>query len=365
MKERIIKFLPLLLLMGMLTITSCKNGHKNKLFTQLSVEESGISFSNDISDNDSSVSFINEFGYMGGGVGIGDFNNDGLKDVFFTGNQVSCRLYVNKGNNQFHDITDKAGISTNVWCTGVSVADVNQDGYDDIYVCVFGKDLLHRAKNLLFINQHDLTFKEQAAEYGLADTGYSTQAVFFDFDKDGDLDVYLANYLLSSRNGNTIYPRDTSGHSTANDRLYRNNGDSAHTGHPYFTDVSMQAGIKEDGYGLGLAVSDFNNDGWPDVYVANDFIPNDELWLNKHNGTFTNGIARALQHQSYSSMGTDAADVNNDALPDIVTLDMLPEDNRRKKTSFSFMNYERYETERMRGYEPEFMRNMLQLSNGS
>ncbi len=161
---------------------------------------------------------------MGGGVGIGDFNNDGLKDIFFTGNQVSCRLYINKGNNQFEDITEKAGLTTDVWCTGVSIVDINNDGYDDIYVCVFGKDLMHRAKNLLFINQHNLTFKEEAAEYGLADTGNSTQAVFFDYDKDGDLDMYLANYLLSSKNGNTIFPRDRSGRSPANDRLYRNDG---------------------------------------------------------------------------------------------------------------------------------------------
>ena len=166
---------------------------------------------------------------MGGGVGIGDFNNDGLKDIFFSGNQVSCRLYINKGNNKFEDITEKAGLTTDVWCTGVSIVDINNDGYDDIYVCVFGKDLMHRSKNLLFINQHDLTFKEEAAEYGLADTGYSTQAVFLDYDKDGDLDMYLANYLLSSKNGNTIFPRDRSGRSLANDRLYRNDGDR--TGH--------------------------------------------------------------------------------------------------------------------------------------
>lgn len=344
---------------------SCGQKQKGSLFTKLRSNESGIRFSNDIHDNDTSYSFINEFGYMGGGIGIGDFNNDGLKDIYFSGNQVSSRLYLNKGNNKFDDITEGAGVGTNVWATGVSIADVNSDGYDDIYVCVFGKDLVHREKNLLFINQHDLTFKEQSAEYGLANTGYSTQAVFFDYDKDGDLDMYLANYLLSDRNANTIYPRDHSGFSPANDKLYRNDGDSAEAGHPFFSDVTLQAGIKEDGYGLGLSVSDFNNDGWPDIYVANDFLSNDELWLNNHNGTFTNCISQSLQHQAYSSMGSDAADINNDGLPDIVTLDMLPESNERKKTSFSFMNYERYQAEREMGYEPEFMRNMLQLNNGN
>jgi hypothetical protein len=349
---------------SVILLSACKHPQKNTLFTQLDATASGIKFSNDIFHNDSSHSFINEFGYMGGGVGIGDFNNDGLKDIFFTGNQVSSRLYINKGNNQFEDITAKAGIGTDVWCTGVSIVDINNDGFDDMYVCVFGKDLLHSAKNLLFINQHDLSFKEEAAAYGLADTGYSTQAVFLDYDKDGDLDMYLTNYLLSSKNANIIFPRDRSGMSLANDKLYRNDGDSSHAGHPVFKDVTLQAGVKEDGYGLGVSVSDFNKDGWPDIYVANDFITNDELWLNNRNGTFTNCIDQSIRHQSYSSMGTDAADINNDALPDIVTLDMLPEYNERKKTSFSFMNYERYEAERSMGYEPEFSRNMLQLNNG-
>ena len=348
-----------------LLLSSCSHSHQNTLFTSLSASESGIRFSNDIHENDSTHSFINEFGYMGGGVGIGDFNNDGLKDIFFSGNQVSCRLYINLGNNHFEDITEKAGLTTNDWATGVSIADVNHDGYDDIYVCVFGKDLLHRAKNLLFINQHNLTFREAATEYGLADTSYSTQAVFFDYDRDGDLDMYLSNYLLSSHNANTLFRRDSSGHSQANDRLYRNEGYSSLLGHDVYVDVSMQAGIKEDGYGLGVVTSDFNNDGWPDIYVANDFVSNDELWLNNKRGGFYNAIAQSLRHQSYSSMGADAADLNNDGLMDIVTLDMAPEYNARKKQVFFFMNYERYQSERAMGYEPEFPRNMLQLNSGT
>ena len=349
---------------GVMALTSCSRAKPETLFTQLSSDESGIHFNNEIHETDSTNSFINEFGYMGGGVGIGDFNNDGLKDIFFTGNQVSCRLYINKGNNKFEDITQKAGLTTNAWATGVSIVDINNDGYDDIYVCVFGKDLLTPRKNLLFINQHDLTFKEEASEYGLADLGYSTQAVFLDYDKDGDLDMYLVNYLLNGPNANSIFPRDKSGHSRANDKLYRNDGIPKGGTHPVFEDVTLAANIKEDGYGLGVVTSDFNNDGWPDIYVANDFVSNDELWINNKNGTFTNCIDQSLRHQSYSSMGADAADINNDGLPDIVTLDMLPEYNDRKKTSFSFMTYDRYESERSMGYEPEFMRNMLQLNNG-
>jgi hypothetical protein len=352
-----------LILLTLIFLFACSQ-KKQTIFTQLSSNKTGIHFNNEINDKENDSTLISEFAYMGGGVGIGDFNNDGLKDIFFCGNQVSCKLYINKGNNHFEDVTEKAGLATNMWATGVSIVDINNDGYDDIYVCVFGKNLSQRAKNLLFINQHNLTFKEEAADYGLADSSYSTQAVFFDYDKDGDLDMYLLNYMLHGPNPNEIYPKNLSGSSPANDKLYRNDGDIHHTGHPYFKDVSREAGIKEDGYGLGVVISDFNNDTWPDIYVSDDFLSNDELWLNNKNGTFTNCISKALKHQSYSAMGADAADINNDCLTDIATLDMQPENNERKKISYSFMNYDRYELERSMNYEPEFMRNMLQLNNG-
>ncbi|HEX5155110.1 MAG TPA: VCBS repeat-containing protein [Parafilimonas sp.] len=344
----------------------CKEKNQNRLFTYLSSHETGITFSNNIDETRMPGDALNEFAYMGGGVGILDVNNDDLKDIFFCGNQVSSKLYLNKGNNHFEDITQIAGVSTGDWITGISVADVNADGYDDFYLCTYGKTLGTHSRNLLFINQHNSTFKEEAVEYGLADTSYSTQSVFFDYDKDGDLDMYLSNYMLNaSYSANYLYPKILTGKSPANDRLYRNDGNKNGSGHPVFTDVSMDAGIKEDGYGLGVSVSDFNMDGWPDVYVCNDFISNDDLWLNNKNGTFTNVIDNATKHQSYSSMGCDAADINNDNKIDFATVDMMPEDNYRKMQTFSFMNYDRYQSERNMGYSPEFMRNMLQLNNGN
>jgi hypothetical protein len=348
------------------TVPGCNNKVQQPLFTFLSSGESGIRFSNTIDEEKMPGDALNEFAYMGGGVGILDVDNDGRKDIFFCGNQVSSKLYLNRGGNHFEDITESAGLTTSDWITGVSVVDINADGYDDIYLCTYGKTLGTHSHNLLFINQHNNTFKEEAAAYGLADTSYSTQAVFFDYDKDGDLDMYLSNYLLNaSYSANYLFPKNFSGHALANDKLYRNDGNKNGLRHPVFTDVSAQAGIVENGYGLGVSVCDFNMDGWPDIYVCNDFVSNDDLWLNNKNGTFTNAIGLSTNHQSYSSMGCDAADINNDGKFDFATVDMLPEDNYRKKLTFSFMNYERYQEERRLGYSPEFGRNMLQLNNGN
>ncbi|MBD0254453.1 MAG: VCBS repeat-containing protein [Cytophagales bacterium] len=334
-------------------------------FTALPASQTGIAFNNAIAENDSVNLIANEYTYAGSGVGVGDFNNDGRPDLFFGGNQVSSRLYLNRGKMAFEDITEKAGLRTGYWATGISVADLNGDGYDDIYVCASGAQTPGGRRNHLYINNGDLTFSEQAAAYGLADTGFSTQAVFFDYDKDGDLDCYLLNHLLYAANANTITKRDDAGPSPAADKLYRNDGPPKGKGHPVFREVSGAAGIRENGYGLGVVVSDVNNDNWPDLYVANDYIANDLLWLNNGDGTFRNGIATAVKHQSYSSMGVDAADINNDGRPDIATLDMLPASNERKKMMYSFLRYDRYEVERRMGYEPTFMRNMLQLNHGT
>ncbi|HWK05854.1 MAG TPA: VCBS repeat-containing protein [Puia sp.] len=347
-------------------LSSCEQSHgKEGLhFTLLPASGTGIGFKNTIVENDSVNMFVNEYTYMGGGVGIGDFNKDGLPDIVFAGNQVSSRLYINKGNMHFEDITEKAGLTTGSWCTGVSVIDINNDGWPDIYLCISGKVPGSRRKNLLFINQHDLTFTEEAAAYGLADTAYSTQAVFFDYDKDGRLDMYLLNHTLNDDRPNDIRDRKTDSNAVAADRLFHNEGIPAGMDHPVFKDVSRQAGIIEAGNGLGIVVSDMNGDGYPDIYVANDYLPDDLLWLNDRNGHFTNCIASSMKHQSYSSMGADAADINNDQLPDLMTLDMQPETNQRKKMMYSFLNEERRRMEVVKGYEPEYIHNMLQLNNG-
>ncbi len=352
------------LLFVMVSCTAKKEKAEGLHFTMLPSQQTGIGFKNTITEDDNLNMFVNEYTYMGGGVGIGDFNNDGLPDVFFAGNQVSSQLYLNKGKMQFEDITKKAGVATTSWCTGVSVVDINNDGWPDIYVSVSGKVSGDNRKNLLFINQHDLSFNEEAAAYGLADTSYSTQAVFFDYDKDGRLDMYLLNHTLNDNRPNDIRDIKTDSNAVAADRLYHNEGVAAGTDHPVFKDVSHQAGIIEDGNGLGVIVSDVNEDGYPDIYVANDYIKNDMLWLNNKNGTFSNIIATAIRHQSYSSMGTDAADINNDNLPDIMTLDMQPESNERKKMMYSFLNDQRRQLEMQKGYQPEYIHNMVQLNNG-
>ncbi|MEQ1676006.1 MAG: VCBS repeat-containing protein [Chitinophagaceae bacterium] len=349
----------------LLFIAACTSGKKKTgfHFNSLPASETGISFENTITESDTLNLLVHEYAYMGGGVGIGDFDNDGLPDIFFSANQQSSRLYHNKGNMQFDDITQKAGVQTNGWCAGVSVVDINQDGWQDVYVCVSGQVPAERRKNLLFINQHDLTFKEEAAEYNLADTSFSTQAAFFDYDKDGDLDMYLLNFLLKG-DRNTVRSRVVNGKSWMADVLYSNDGIPAGLDHPVYTNVTTEAGIFDNAYGLGLAISDLNGDSYPDIYTANDYLSNDQLWLNNKNGTFSNVISTALRHQSYSSMGTDIADYNNDGLTDIATLDMQPETNERKKMMYSFFTDVRYKLETDAGYEPQFIRNMLHLNNG-
>jgi hypothetical protein len=353
-----------IIIIGIIGGCTSKQKKKGFYFTSLSSSQTGIDFENTITESDSLNLFAHEYIYQGGGVGIGDFNNDDLQDVFFSASQQSSKLYLNKGDMQFEDITSKAALQTQGWCTGVSIVDINQDGWQDIYVCVSGIVAPEQRKNLLFINQHDLTFKEQAGEYGLADTSYSTQAAFFDYDKDGDLDMYLENLLLKGATRNTIIPKMTEGHSLMSDVLYRNDGVSPGLDHPVFNNVTTEAGIFDNAYGLGLSISDLNGDSYPDIYIANDYLSNDQLWLNNKNGTFTNCIASALRHQSYSSMGSDAADYNNDGLPDIASLDMQPETNERKKMMVSFLTDVRFKMEKDAGYEPQFIRNMLHLNNG-
>jgi hypothetical protein len=334
-------------------------------FTTLPASVTGIHFANTITENDSLNMFVNEYTYMGGGVGVADFDRDGLPDLFFAGNQVSSRCYRNKGDWKFDDITSQAGLTTTSWCTGVSIVDINGDGWPDIYVCVSGRVPGNKRRNLLFINQHDLSFKEQAAEYGLADTAYSTQALFFDYDGDGRLDMYLVNHTLDDYRPNDIRDNRIVAGASAADKLYHNDGIPAGGTHPVYRDVSAAAGITDDGNGLGVVAGDFNGDGLPDLYVTNDYIRNDLLWLNNGDGTFTNVIAAALRHQSYSSMGVDAGDINNDGLPDILTLDMQPATNRRKKMMYSFLTEQRHQLEMDKGYEPQYIHNMLQLNNGN
>jgi hypothetical protein len=360
-------------------IVGCRpdNASQNQLyFSLINSGKTNIHFNNKITESDSVNVFINEYMYNGSGVGIGDFNNDGLADIFFAGSMVSSKLYINKGNFEFEDITKGSGLETNTWCTGISVVDINNDGFQDIYVCTSHSTDPEKRKNKLFINdgfspspngqgRGEVHFTDQAAAYGLADTGYATQAGFFDFDNDDDLDMYLLNHRLYSHTANNLQPKDTSGNSPAQDRLYRNDGIKAGKSHPVFRDVTIEAGIREDGYGLGLVITDVNNDSRPDIYVANDYIANDLLWFNNGDGSFVNIIGTSLGHQSYNSMGVDAADINNDLLPDIASLDMLPETNQRKKMMLNATNQEKFDMQQRFGYQPSYMRNMLHINNGN
>jgi hypothetical protein len=351
------------LLLSSVLFLRCTTSPKT-LFQLLPSDQTGITFSNDIVETDSFNILTYEYLYNGGGVAISDFNNDGLPDVFFSGNEVGNRLYINKGDFHFQDVTDEAHVNVpGRWNSGVAVADINHDGWPDIYVCATMKMDSADRKNMLFINrglnENGIpVFSEMASSYGVDDHGYSVTAAFFDYDRDGDLDLYvLTNEKL--KNLPTNYrPKITDGSSPNNDRLYRNNGNNT------FTNVTKESGITIEGFGLGLSIADFTMDGWPDIYVSNDYLSNDLLYINNKDGTFKNRIAEFIGHQSQFSMGNDAADINNDALPDIITLDMLPEINRRKKTTISNKTYQTYINTEKFGYEYQYVRNMLHINNG-
>ncbi len=291
---------------------------------------------------------------------MGDINNDGLADIYFTGNMKPNALYLNLGNLKFREISGPAGVSCDSdWKTGVTMADVNHDGNLDIYVCYSGKGDPGKRKNKLFINNGDLTFTDKARELGLDDSGHSTQASFFDFDRDGDLDMYLLNHNVVVIQEFEFAKAKKERHPYAGDKLFRN--DNGH-----FVDISEQAGIKGNplGFGLGVSVADINKDGWPDLYVSNDYIEPDYLYINNGNGTFTDRMMDYMQHISYFSMGCDVSDINNDEWPDIFTLDMLPEDNERQKLLYGPENYEHYALMVLNGFYFQNMRNMLHLNNG-
>ncbi len=308
--------------------------------------------------------------YNGGGVGVGDFNRDGLPDIYFTGNMVSNKLYLNKGGLKFDDITDEAGVAgEGKWARGVSVVDINNDGWPDIYISeTFLKDSTKR-ENILYINQGldkngIPTFKDMAKEYGLNDNGYTTQAAFFDYDNDGDLDVYMAdNVFARGDNPNRYRNVFVNGEHPNTDRLYRNDWDSA-KGHPYFTNVSRQAGILQEGFSHGVTICDINQDGWKDIYVTNDYLSQNILYINNHDGTFTNECKDYFKHTAYNAMGADVVDMNNDGLSDVVELDMNPEDNYRKKTMMGAGDYQANLNNDFYRYQYQYVRNMLQLNMG-
>ena len=342
-------------------LCSC-NSNADTLFTSLDKGSTGINFQNTFFD-DGPLNVANYiYFYNGGGVAIGDINNDGLQDILFTGNMVKNRLFLNKGNFKFEDITAKSGVAEKQgWCTGATMADVNGDGKLDIYICRSADINPLMRENLLFINNGDLTFSEKAKQYGLADSGYSTQSAFFDYDKDGDLDCFIINHSVQKYTaGVQENPALRNEHNAAYaSKLYRN--DNGH-----FTDVTDAAGITSNvlTFGLGIAVSDFNNDGWPDVAVSNDFNEPDYLFMNNRNGTFTEQLRQSMDDISLYSMGSDAADYNNDGLVDLLTLDMMPEDNKTIKMHSGAENFDKFQFLFTQGFYYQYSRNMLQKNNG-
>lgn len=341
------------------TISACKKS--NTTFKEISASASGVDFNNKLTYSDSLTVLDFEYMFNGAGVALSDINNDGLQDILFTGNMVPARLYLNKGSLKFEDITEKSGLKTEGWCYGIAAVDINQDGYQDFYISKSGNKNTPASQrhNYFFINNGNNTFTESAAKMRLDDDGYDVQAAFFDYDKDGDLDMYLLrNAFVNYNRNNAREMKSKIETSSTTHKLFRNDGNLQ------FTDVSKEAGITLEGFGLGVAVCDINKDNWPDLYVSNDFLTNDLVWINNHDGTFTNKAKEYLRHQTYNAMGNDVADFNNDGNDDIVTVDMLPPDNKRWKLTIAGNRYDEFNNSLNLGYAPQYLRNTLQLNNG-
>ncbi len=335
-----------------------KNDSENHIFQKLDQTETGIDFANTLTENDSLNYFSYAYLYMGGGIAAGDINNDGLIDLFFTGNMVSNKLYLNKGSLKFEDISKKANIfGDDRWFTGVTMADVNNDGLLDIYCSVGGK--YGSKENLLYINNGDLTFTEKAKEFGIADSGNSVQATFFDYDRDGDLDLYIANYPPTRFDAPNFYYKQKilSTRDDQTDHFYRNDNGK-------FYNATDEAGLRSFGLSLSATIGDLNNDGWPDIYVSNDFSTPDYLYINNQDGTFTEQVKETTKHTAFYGMGVDIADFNNDQLLDIIQVDMMAKNNRRQKANMASMNPERFWSTVNAGFHYQYMQNNLQLNNG-
>lgn len=348
-----------------LFLTACSGKKESPaLFKRLTPEESGIDFVNTLTESPDFNIIEYLYFYNGGGVAAGDINNDGLVDLYFTANQKPNKLYLNKGNFQFEDITTKSGIAEiGNWSTGATMADVNGDGYLDIYLCQVGDYKEAKGRNQLFINNQDGTFTEKAEEYGLAFVGFSTHSAFFDYDNDGDLDMYLLNHAI--KNPEVFSPvTDRDKISPGGDKIYQNQLAQGKTG---FVDVTEQTGIYSSslGFGLGLAISDINKDGWPDIYVSNDFTENDYLYINQKDGTFKEQLEAQIQHTSRFSMGNYIGDINNDGEVDIFTTDMLPGNPEIWKKSVGEDKVEVYRIKEQFGYGDQYVRNTMQMNLGN
>jgi enediyne biosynthesis protein E4 len=343
-------------------------GQDKTQFKLLPDQTTGIEFSNTITEYDTFSILTFEYIYNGGGVGIGDFNNDGLSDIFFSGNMVENDLYLNLGDFKFKDVSEEAKVTGDgKWCSGIAVVDLNADGWKDIYVCATSQPDTAKRKNILYINKGlnengVPVFEDMAEAYHIADTTHTTNAAFFDYDNDGDLDLFLAINKMTDGKAANIYRKKEVTHDRV-DRLYRNDWDSVKN-HPVFTNVSDQAGIIYEGYSLGVNTTDINQDGWADIYVTNDYLSMDLLYINKGDGTFENKARDYFKHTSHSAMGNDVVDLNNDGRPDVVAVDMLPEDNYRKKTMLGPNNYTNYLNNERFDIQHQYVRNTLQLNQG-